>query len=74
VARSGEKINACRVTDRKSGGKKSLRRPSCRWKGNVIMDLSEVGWGWTGCIWLRARKSFFFNTVMIICIVAPRIL
>jgi hypothetical protein len=68
VARTGEKKNTCRVTERKSGGKKSLRRPSCRWKGSVIMNLGEVGLGWTGFIWLRLSKSggIFLNAVMLV--------
>jgi hypothetical protein len=38
----------------KLDGKKPLGRPRRRWKGNIKMDLQEVGWGtWTGLICLR---------------------
>jgi len=41
---------AYRVLVGKPEGKRPLRRPSCRWVGNIRMDLQEVGM-WTGLGW-----------------------
>jgi hypothetical protein len=40
----GEKRGACRVLMRKPEGKRPLGRRRRRWKGNIKMDLQEVGW------------------------------
>jgi hypothetical protein len=37
----------------KPEGKRSAGRYKSGWKDNVKMDLHEVGWAWTGLIWLR---------------------
>ena len=38
----------------KTGGKRPLGRPRCRWEDNIKMDLQEVGGGCgTGWSWLR---------------------
>jgi hypothetical protein len=34
-----------RVLVGKPEGKRPLRRPRCRWEGNIKMDLQEVGRG-----------------------------
>jgi hypothetical protein len=43
----------------KPEGKRPLRRPRRRWKGNIYMGLRETGLGvaWTGLIWLRTGTS-----------------
>jgi len=48
VARMGEGRVVCRVLVGKSEEKKPLGRPRCRWKGNIKMDLEEVGFGGYG--------------------------
>jgi hypothetical protein len=31
----------------RTNGRKTLGRPRCRWKGNIKIDLQELGWrGW----------------------------
>ena len=37
----------------KPEGRRPLERPRHRWEDNFKMDLREVGWAWTGSIWLR---------------------
>jgi hypothetical protein len=50
--REGRGVN--RVLVEKPEGKRPLRRPECRWEGNIKMDLEEVGCGvWTGLRWVR---------------------
>jgi hypothetical protein len=34
--------NAYEILVRKPGGKRALRRPTCRWKDNIRLDLREV--------------------------------
>jgi hypothetical protein len=49
--RGGEKRNAYRSFVGKPEGKRTLRRPRCRWVDNVRMDFEEVGCGdvdWIG--------------------------
>jgi hypothetical protein len=36
---NGEKRNAHRLLMRKPAGKRLLRRPKCRWVGNIEMDV-----------------------------------
>jgi hypothetical protein len=44
----GEERGMYRVLVGKSEGKRPLRRPRCKWKNNIKMDLQEVGCGvWT---------------------------
>jgi hypothetical protein len=50
VARIGEKVRLYRVLVGKPEGKRPLRRPRLRWKGNTKMDLQEVK---CGSSWLR---------------------
>jgi hypothetical protein len=38
-------------------GKKPLGRPSRKWDDNMKLDLKEIGWVWTGFIWLRTGPS-----------------
>ncbi|KAJ4433247.1 hypothetical protein ANN_15506 [Periplaneta americana] len=44
VARMGESRNAYRVLDGILEGKRPLGRPKRRWKDNIKMDLTEVGY------------------------------
>jgi hypothetical protein len=47
-----------RVLVGKPEGKRPLRRPTCRWKDNIRVDLQEVGYGvWTGLGWLRIETG-----------------
>jgi hypothetical protein len=39
-----EKRNAYRILVGKPERKRPLRRPRHRWKYNIIVDLTEVGW------------------------------
>jgi hypothetical protein len=40
-----EKRTAYRIFVGKPEGKRPLRRPRCKWKDNIRMDLREIGWG-----------------------------
>ena len=43
-------------------GNKPVEKPRHRWKGNIKMDLQEVGWGArTGLIWLRTGTGEYGN-------------
>jgi hypothetical protein len=47
-------INAYKILVGKPEGKRSLRRPRCRWEGNNTMHLRDIGGNeWTGFNWLR---------------------
>jgi hypothetical protein len=62
-----EKRNAYRLLVGKPEGKKSLRRPRCRWVVNIIMDLREIGWGgmdWIDLAQNRDQWRALVNTVM----------
>ena len=49
----GGGTGAYRVLVGKPEKTRSLRT-TCRWEGNIKMDLHEVEWGaWIGLIWLR---------------------
>ena len=45
MARMGNRRGACRLLLDRPDGKKPLATPRRRWKGNIEMDLQEVGWG-----------------------------
>jgi hypothetical protein len=46
--------NACKILVGKPEGKRPLGRPRHRWKGNIKMDLWEIGLeGVNGFNWLR---------------------
>jgi len=55
VARKGERKCLYRVLAGKLEGKRPLRRPSCRWKDNIKMDLHEVGCG--GMNWIKLAQD-----------------
>ena len=53
LAYMGERKGVYRVLVGKPEGKSPLGRPRCRWKGDIKIDLQEVGCGvWTGTSWL----------------------
>jgi hypothetical protein len=37
--------------------KRPLRRPRHRQEDNIKMDFREIGWVWTGFIWLKIWTS-----------------
>jgi hypothetical protein len=41
---TGEKSNACKFLVGKPQEKRPLGKPRRRWKGNIKLDLGEVGW------------------------------
>jgi hypothetical protein len=45
VARTEDKIGACRVFVRKPVGKRPLGRPRHRWEDSIKTDIQEVGCG-----------------------------
>jgi hypothetical protein len=62
VARMGRIRNKYGVLVGKPEGKRSFGRLGRRWKGNIKVDLKEIGYGvWTGFNWLRRT---LVNTVM----------
>jgi hypothetical protein len=51
----------------KPEGKRSLRKPRCRWMDNIRTDIGEVGWGyvdWTGLPQDRNRWRALVNSVL----------
>ena len=44
-----------RVLVGKTGGKRPLGRPTCRWEDNIKMDLQEVGCG--GMDWIELAQD-----------------
>jgi hypothetical protein len=38
-------------------GKRPLERPRCRWEGNIMMDLREIGIDGANWIWLAQDRS-----------------
>jgi len=36
--------NACKIFVRKPKGKRPRGKSRCRWKDNIRMDLTEIGW------------------------------
>jgi hypothetical protein len=36
---------------------RELGRPGHRWEDNIRVGLREIGWMWTGFIWLRIGTS-----------------
>jgi hypothetical protein len=40
----------------KSGGKRPLGRPRCRWVDNIKMDIREIGW--YGMDWIDLAEDW----------------
>jgi len=57
VARMGEERGVCRVLVGKLEGKRPLGRPRRRWVDNIMMDLLEVGCGYTDWITLAQDRD-----------------
>jgi len=54
----GKKKHQKNIHEWKRKGKRSLERPSQKWKDNIKMNF-KYGWNvWTGFIWLRTLTSF----------------
>jgi hypothetical protein len=59
--------NACNTSVGKPEGKRPLGRPRLRWKGNVKINLREIGWEGVDWIHLTQDKHQWrtlVNTVM----------
>jgi hypothetical protein len=58
AARIGNIRNVYNILIGESKGKRSLRRPKCKWEDNIRIDLREIGGkARTGFIWLRTGTS-----------------
>jgi hypothetical protein len=57
VARMGEERKLCKVLVGMPEVKRPLRRPRCRWEEGIIMDATEIGWGWIGLDWLSIHNN-----------------
>jgi hypothetical protein len=69
VARMGEMRNSYKILVGKLEEKRRLERPRCRWKDNIRMDLTEIGWevlDWMQLVWNRDQQRALVNTVMTI--------
>jgi len=67
VVRFVKRRGVDRVSVGKSDGKRPLVRPRRRWKGNIKMDLQEVGCGsmdWIDLAQNRDRWKDLVNVVM----------
>jgi hypothetical protein len=56
-----------RIFGRNPERRRPLERPSCRWVGNIRMDLGEVGWNdvdWIGLVQNRNRWRALVNLVL----------
>jgi hypothetical protein len=63
----GLKRNAYRILVGKPKGKRPLGRPSCRWTGNIKMELRETvcgGMDWIDLAQDRDQWRVLVNTVM----------
>jgi hypothetical protein len=76
VACMGDETKVYKVLVRKPEGKRPLARPRRRWKDGMRMDLRETGWEsveWIQLDQYRDRWRALVNTVMNLCVLAPRI-
>jgi hypothetical protein len=67
VARMGEGRGVYRILVGRPENKRPLRRPRCRWEGNIKMDLREIGIDGANWIQLaldRVQWRACVNTVM----------
>jgi hypothetical protein len=63
----GDRRCPYRILVGRRDGKRPLGRPRRGWKGNIEMDLQEVGWGgmdWIDLARVRDRWPAVMNTVM----------
>jgi hypothetical protein len=54
MARMGEERKVYKVL---VGRNRPLGSPRRRWEDGIRIDLREIGWGWSGFIWLRIGSS-----------------
>jgi hypothetical protein len=67
IERIGEKRNVYRLYVRKTVGKRSLGRPSCKLVNNIKMYLVKIGLGgmdWIGLAQNKGKWEVLVNTVM----------
>jgi hypothetical protein len=72
LARTGALINSYRILVGKPEGKRHRGRPTCRWEGNIRMNVRELGWGGVNWIcldqdrdWCRAVVNIILNLCVI---------
>jgi hypothetical protein len=59
--------NSDKVLFGKAKWKRPLRKPRCRWRNNIKMDLKETVWkivDWIHLAQDRVQRRYFVNTVM----------
>jgi hypothetical protein len=67
AARRGEMKNSYKIFVGNPEGKRLLREPSCRWEGNIRMDVRRIWWKSVDWIHLpldRNQWRVIVNTVM----------
>jgi hypothetical protein len=52
-----EKRRAYKILVGKPEENRPFGNPKYRLENNIKMDLQEIKWGWSGCIWLRIGTS-----------------
>ena len=57
------------VSERKPDRKRLLEKPWRRWKGNIKMDLQEVGW--KGVAWVQDRGKWWAFAKMVMNLRVP---
>jgi hypothetical protein len=71
VARVGERRGSYRVLLERPDGRRPLGGPRHRWKDNIKIDSSQVGWGCMDEVhlaWDRDRWRTLVNAVMNLCV------
>jgi hypothetical protein len=53
----GAKTETCRISVGKRDRKRPLGRPIHRWEDNIMLDLTERGWGGTDWIYLAQDRD-----------------
>jgi hypothetical protein len=53
--------NSLRIIDRKSEGKISLDKTTCRWQDNIEMDPKEIGCDTVDCLRLEPKRRILLT-------------